>query len=276
MPRPASSPAAASAGQRRIVFANRKGGSGKTATAVNVAAGLSRLGHRVLLVDCDPQAHASLSLGWSPFGRHPTLYDLLTDPDLPLAQVLKPSAEAPQHLVILPASSQLAGLEVEGGSAPEWRSRLATLLMASRETAAFDYLLLDVPPTVGLFTIMAMLVAREAVIPVQAHFLALEGLAEMVRFVYQINASVNPDLVISGILPTFYVGSTRLARKVVAELKANFGSGLVMPAIHQNVQLAEAPSFGQSIFRYAPRSAGARDYQAAVSWLATGPGRRPA
>lgn len=252
--------------QRRIVFANRKGGSGKTVTSVNVAAGLALAGNRVLLVDCDPQAHSSLSLGLSPYTTRNTLYDLLAGSDSSLKPFIKP-LESPSGLAVLPASGQLAAYELEHSHDPAARSRLATLLLSTRETADFDYILLDVPPNVGLLTIMAMVLAREIIIPMQTHFLAMEGLAEMVRFVYQINATLNPDLVISGIVPTFYTHNTKLGRRVLQELEKNFGPEVILPPVRQNINLAEAPSFGQSIFAYAPSSHGAKDYQAIVARL---------
>lgn len=252
--------------QRRIVCANRKGGSGKTVTAVNVAAGLSMAGRKVLLVDCDAQAHSSISLGFSPYNTENTLYDLLTSETPDVSTVIRRVAW-PEGLFILPASGQLAAFEMGHARDAEARLLLATLLLTNKDILGFDYLILDAPPTVGLLTIMAMAVAREVVIPVQTHFLAMEGLAEMVRFVYQLNASVNQELRITGIIPTFYNQGTRLSRSVLAELKKNFAPDILFPPVRQNVHLAEAPSFGQSIFQYAPSSIGAADYRAVVQKL---------
>ena len=243
--------------QRRIVFSNRKGGCGKTASAVNVAAGLALVGKKVLLVDCDPQGHASVSLGFSPYEETINLYDLLNETN-EINEAIK-KTKWPEGLSFIPATGQLAAYELEHSQDQSKKGLLAKYLL-SHEAAEFDYILMDPPPTVGLLNLMCMIAAKEALIPVQTHFLSMEGLAEMVRFIYQINATVNPDLRITGIIPTFYNRKFSLAKEVVKEIKKNFGEDMLLPAIRQSMSIAESPGFGDCIFKYAPGSNGAFDY----------------
>jgi len=242
--------------QRRIAFANRKGGCGKTASAVNIAAGLALCNRKVLLIDCDAQAHATISLGFSPYNLDLSLYDLLAGNNIDIDDVLK-KIQWPNGLFLIPATSQLSALELEG---PIARSRLANNLSSS-SINHFDYIIFDPPPTVGMLSIMSLMSAKEVMIPVQTHFLSMEALAEMVRFIYQMNATLNPELRISAIIPTFYNRTMQLSIEVVEDIKKNFGEALVLPPVRQNVALAEAPGFGQCIFHYAPSSIGAKDYK---------------
>jgi len=251
--------------QRRIVFANRKGGCGKTTSAVNVASGLALAGRKTVLIDCDSQCHASISLGLSPYAETPSLYDALVNPQVNIADILIP-ASWPENLFIVPASNQLAAFELEGKRDAETRSRLAKTLM-SKGMSQFDYMIIDPPPTVGLMFVKSLIASNEVVIPVQTHFLSMESLAEMVRLVYQVNATVNPDLRIVGILPTFYSRQIRLAKKVVDEVKKNFGESLLLPLIRHDFSIAEAPGFKNCIFKHAPDSLGAADYAAVVERL---------
>ncbi|MBF0495497.1 MAG: ParA family protein, partial [Deltaproteobacteria bacterium] len=146
-------------------------------------------------------------------------------------------------------------------------------MLLTPKTAEFDYVIIDQPPTVGLLNLMSLISVREAIIPVQTTFLSMEGLAAMVRFIYQINATVNPDLKITGIIPTFYNRSTRLSHEVHLEMEKNFGKNLVLPPIRQNVSIAEAPGFGECIFKYASNSIGASDYRALVDVIDEGPAK---
>jgi len=251
--------------QRRIVFANRKGGCGKTTSAVNVAAGLALAGRKTVLIDCDAQCHASISLGFSPYAEIPTLYDALVDPQKTIQDILTP-VNWPKNLFMVPASNQLAAFELEGKRDPETRSRLAKLLM-SKGMHQFDYIVIDPPPTVGLLFVKSLIAANEVIIPVQTHFLSMESLAEMVRLVYQVNATVNPDLRIIGILPTFYSRQIRLANNVIQEVKKNFGQDMILPLIRHDFSVAEAPGFKHCIYKHAPESYGADDYATVVERL---------
>ena len=248
--------------QRRIVFANRKGGCGKTSSSVNVATGLALANRKVLLVDCDAQAHATLSIGLSPYNIEYSLFDLLEGYISDIQKVIQP-AKWPNGLHILPTTVQLAVYELENRNEPQERGKLASLLFSS-VCADYDYIILDPPPTVGHLCVMCMVAAQEVIIPVQTHFLSMESLAEMVRFIYQINATVNPDLRISGIIPTFYSRKVKLAKDVIKDIRANFGPDIILPPVRYDISIAEAPGFGQSIFKHAPNTNGALDYASVV------------
>lgn len=248
--------------QRRMVFANRKGGCGKTTSAVNVAAGLALAGRKTLLVDCDAQCHASISLGMSPYDETPSLYDVLMNESSKLKDVIIP-VRWPKNLFMVPSSNQLAAFELEGKRDPKTRSRLANLFLTN-DMMSFDYIIIDPPPTVGLLFVKSLIASNEVIIPVQTHFLSMESLAEMVRLVYQVNATVNPNLRITGILPTFYSRQIRLAKKVIKDIKQNFGEDMILPQVRHDFAIAEAPGYGKCIFNHAPHSQGALDYASVV------------
>jgi len=248
--------------QRRIVFGNRKGGCGKTSSSVNVAAGLALAGRKTLLVDCDAQCHASISLGFSPYAQMPSLYDALTNEKLKIKDVII-QVKWPENLYLVPSSSQLAAYELEGKRDPKSKNRLANLFMTN-EMTDFDYIIIDPPPTLGLLFVKSLIAANEVIIPVQTHFLSMESLAEMVRLVYQVNATVNPELKISGILPTFYSRQIKLAKDVIKEIKKNFGEDMLLPLVRHDFAIAEAPGFGNCIYKHAPSSVGASDYASVV------------
>ncbi|MBF0226403.1 MAG: ParA family protein [Desulfobacterales bacterium] len=248
--------------QRRIAIANRKGGCGKTVSAVNISAGLCLKGKKVLLIDCDAQAHATISLGFSPYEIEKSLYDLFIGTYNDINEIIYEAAW-PQGLFIAPATGQLAAFELESSSDLKARGLLAQHIL-SQEASKFDYIIFDPPPTVGLLMLMCLAAAKEVIIPVQTHFLNIEGLAEMVRFIYQINATINPDLRITGIIPTLYSQNTKLSKNVLDEIIKNFSEEMVFPPVRQNVAIAEAPAFGMSIFEYSPNSIGALDYNAVV------------
>jgi len=240
---------------RSIVFANRKGGCGKTTTAVNVAHALVNRGRQVMLVDMDPQAHTTLSLGISPDSLPASVYDLLSG-DMPHDRVVL-QTHVP-GLSLVPSSRSLTRMEIEPASHRITETALAEHL--TQHARSFDYIIIDLPPAVGMLSISALVAAREVYIPMPMHFLAMEGLAEMMRLIYMINARWNPRLRLQGIIPTFYNKNTRIARDICQEIIRNFGRDKLMPGIRMNVSLAEAPGSGSTIFEYAPKSIGAIDY----------------
>ena len=256
-------------GPRIIAMMNQKGGVGKTTTCVNLGAALARQGHKVLLIDLDPQAHLTLHVGIDPETLDSSLYDLLTDPQV---SALSIAHEASDRLGVLPAEVNLAGVESE--LADKVISGVAQTVL--REKCAefcshFDFVLMDCPPSLGLLTINALTMAHEVIVPMQAHFLALQGLSKLLETVNHVRKGINPQLKVSGVVICMHESNTILAGEVVKDLKQFFAAGrgsdvpwreavLYQPPIRRNIKLAESPSFGQSIFDYADDCKGAQDY----------------
>lgn len=240
---------------RIIAFSNIKGGSGKTTTAVNIAAALAHKGRDVLLVDTDPQAHATLSLGISPKEIKSDLFLLLMD-KAPIDSVMKPTYL--QKLKIIPASKKLVSFEKNYSKVREARLFLSEHLAAVSDR--YDYILLDTPPTISLLMFSALIAAKEVIIPVQAHFLGMKGVFDMVRLMYRIQHYYKTDLQLQGIIPTFFNDKIRLSKTIVMEIKNNLGNNVFLHPVRNNITLAEAPMFGKSIFHYSRKSPGAVDY----------------
>jgi len=259
---------------RVIALMNQKGGVGKTTTAVNIGAALAEAGHRVLLIDMDPQAHLSLHVGVDPSRLDHTVYDLLTNDHVSAADI---ALEVGERLAVLPAEVNLAGAEAE--LAPRMATGLAQRLLKHKceamldpQAALFDYAIIDCPPSLGLLTINSLTLANEVIVPMQAHFLALQGLSKLLETVTLIRQSFNPSLIVSGVILCMHEKQTLLAQEVMGDL-ASFldesrshdvpwaGAQVFKPAIRRNIKLAECPSFGKTIFDYAPDSNGAEDYR---------------
>ncbi len=238
---------------RKIVFSNRKGGVGKTTSAVNVAAGLCLQGQRVLLVDVDSQAHASLALGVRPPGEVDLLAFISGDSKACLS--VRPG------LFLVPASSRLSRYEAEALRRPRELLRLREAL--AEKDRDFDFIIIDSPPNPGVLTLSALLAAEEVIAPMPLHFLALKGLAETQALIEKVRRN-NPRLHLAGVLPTFFSPQLRHVRAVKQEIQKVFGERILLPPIRNSVRLAEAPSFGQTIFEYAPESPVADDYRRVV------------
>lgn len=251
---------------RTIALMNQKGGVGKTTTSVNLAAGLARAGKRVLLIDLDPQGHASLYLGVEAVGNVPTVYDVFSQRRTlgEIRHMVMP------NLWLAPSNVDLAATELELVDAPNRETVLRSSLDRLTNADPFDYVLMDCPPSLGVLTINALTAATEVFIPLQPHFLALQGLAKLLSTTALVRQRLNPRLSVTGIVLCMFETGTRLASDVVDDLSdvlersspdtpwAN--ARIFNGRIRRNVRLAESPGYGQSIFDYAPKSAGAEDY----------------
>ena len=237
---------------RVIAVLNQKGGVGKTTTAVNTAAALARLGKRVLAVDMDPQAHLTYSLGVMAHELERSVLDLLR------GEATVPELVVDAHgLDLVPSSLALSGAELEFASGQR-RENIAR--RALEGIAGYDFVILDCPPNLGLLTVCALTAATELLVPVQAEFLALQSLGALMRTVETVRERINPALALTGIVVTRYQKRKKLAREIHKTILEHFGPVLLGSVIRENVSLAEAPGFGQDIFRYSPRSNGALDY----------------
>jgi chromosome partitioning protein len=241
-----------------FAIANQKGGVGKTTTAVNLGAYLSIAGQRVLLVDLDPQANATASLGIDRRRLAHSTYDVLLD-GLPAEQAILVTKHV--HLDILPSSTALAGAEVELVALEGREHRLERVLESVG--TRYDFIFLDCPPSLGLLTVNALTAASHGVlIPVQCEYLALEGLGYLLRTIYMVRDSLNPRLTIAGVVLTMYDLRTKLSKQVVDEVRRYFPAHVYRAVVPRTVRLSEAPSYGETILNYAPGSAGAMAYQA--------------
>ncbi len=251
---------------RSIAIINQKGGVGKTTTAVNLSASLAEQGQRVCLIDLDPQAHASLHMGVVLNEGQQSIYHVLTG-DTRLSEVRQLVAEnfwvVPSQLDLAAAEMELAG---EVGREVILRDKMVL------DDAEFDYLIIDCPPSLGVLTLNALTAVREVFLPLQPHFLALHGFGKLLRTIDIVAQRLNPGLRLTGVILCMYESGTRLAAEVSSDVEDFFDSQKTQGTawnsaqrfktrIRRNIRLAEAPSFGQSIFQYAADSNGAKDYQ---------------
>ncbi len=253
---------------RSIAVINQKGGVGKTTTAVNVAAGLARRGRRVLLIDIDAQAHATQHVGIDSTDII-TVYDVLLN-GAPLLDAMRTVGE---NLTLVPSHIDLVATDIELRDRQDRETVLLDALQASRDH--FDVCVMDCPPSLGLITINALAAAEEVIIPLQPHFLALQGLGRLLETVSLVRGVIKPELRVSGIVLCMYESATRLAREVRDDVSqfvrsaeyqdAWYGARVFDTVIRKNIKLAECPAFGQTIFEYAPESHGAVDYEALVA-----------
>ena len=263
----ASAPPVEAAPARVIAIANQKGGVGKSTTAVSLGAALAELGHRVLVVDLDPQGNASTGLGIRHESRDISVYDVLVG-DAPLQDAVVPTQV--ERLDAVPSTIDLAGAEVELVSQFSREGRLKRALEDARRLS-YDFILLDCPPSLGLLTINAMTAAEELIVPIQCEYYALEGLGQLLRNVSLVQQNINPGLRLSGIVMTMFDSRTKLSEQVVAEVQRFFGELVYDVIIPRTVRLSEAPGFGQPITVYDPRSKGAETYRQLAREVASRP-----
>jgi chromosome partitioning protein len=242
---------------RVLAVANQKGGVGKTTTVVSVGAFLAAAGKRVLVVDIDPQANATSSLGIDKHAVPASVYEVLVS-GLPVDSALTLTRRV--GLDLLPSTPALAGAEIELVNMSGREHRLKEALASVRDR--YDYVLVDCPPSLGLLTVNALTAADEVIIPVQCEYLPMEGLAELMHTVELVQHHLNQTLTIRGLLMTMFDARTSLAQQVVNEVREHFPDRTFQIIVPRSVRLSEAPSYGEPILDYAPRSPGGLAYQA--------------
>nr|WP_082096185.1 ParA family protein [Demequina flava] len=253
---------------RIFAVSNQKGGVGKTTTSVNVAAALAQRGANVLVIDADPQGNASTALGVEHHEGTPSIYDVLLD-DTPMARVAQRSKDIPS-LWCIPATIDLAGADIELVSVVRREFRLHDALHELLEGPGknLDYIFIDCPPSLGLLTLNAMVVAQEVLIPIQCEYYALEGLTQLIKTVDMVRKHLNKGLTLSTIVLTMYDARTNLAREVAGEVRGHFPSQTLETTIPRSVRVSEAPSFGRTVITHDPHSSGAVAYLAVAKEIA--------
>lgn len=246
---------------RIIAIANQKGGVGKTTTAVNLAACLTALGRDTLLVDLDPQGNATQGCGVDKNEISASLYDIIRD-DLPVDEALLETSM--EGLLLIPANRDLVGAEVELVDEERREFKLHDHVGPLRD--AFEYIIIDCPPSLSLLTLNGLVAADDVIITLQCEYFALEGLSELLNTIILVRDTLNPDLQVNGVLLTMFQ-HTNLSRQVVDDVRSHLGDKVFETVIPRNVTLGEAPSFGQPIILYDIKSAGAQAYQALAKEL---------
>lgn len=253
-----------------IAIANQKGGVGKTTTVVNLAAALSARHRTVLVVDLDPQAHATLGLGLE---KQPgvSLYPVLTG-EKAIADVIEPTKWP--NLNIIPSEVDLAGAELEFGMREDRLEMIRNALAPVKASGSFDYIILDCPPSLGVVMTSSLVASDGVLIPIQAEFLAMDGLALITGSIDRIRRGINPNLELNGIVFTMVNSVARLTQDVIAEVRNHFGEKVYETTVPRNVRVSEAPSMGVPVVFLDPRSKGAESYKAfAWEFMAKNPTR---
>ncbi len=247
---------------RIIAIVNQKGGVGKTTTTINLAAALSLSGKRVLLLDMDPQGNASTGLAISRKLRGVSIYNVLVD-GTELTEAVKETRVKNLHIV--PSHIDLSAAELEIGDQGGRTTKLKAAIEPLR--TRYDYILIDCPPALGLLTVNALAAANSALVPLQCEFYALEGLSQLLKTVEMAKSSINPGLVIEGVMLTMYDKRNRLSGQVAEDVRKHLGRAVFNTIIPRNVRIAEAPSFGQPVMMYDPDCVGSKAYMALAAEL---------
>lgn len=240
---------------KTIAVFNQKGGVGKTTTTINLAAGLGKLGKKVLLVDIDPQGNSSSGLGVDKNSVPYLIYDILTQNTEIQSGIYETSAE---NLSIIPSNNQLAGLEIEFARSGDWEGSLRSAIGLIKEN--YDFIILDCPPSLGILSVMGLIASDSVIIPIQCEYFALEGVSQLFETIELVKNNYNPDLEVEGVVLSMFDGRTNLSIQVVEEVKEYFKGKVYTSIIPRNVRLAEAPSYGLSIHDYDSKSKGADSY----------------
>ena len=262
---PAVTPASRRPLPRVFAVANQKGGVGKTTTTVNLGAALADLGHRVLVMDLDPQGNATTGLGIEARNFDNSIYDVLLH-DVALEDTIEPTSI--KNLFVAPATIDLAGAEIE--LVPAFSRELRLRKAVAELGDDFAYVMIDCPPSLGLITINGLAAASEVLVPIQCEYYALEGLGQLLRNVELVRSNLNPRLAVTTIVLTMYDARTKLAEQVVREVRDHFGEVVCRTMIPRSVRISEAPSFGQPVTLHDPSSRGAIAYRELAKEVARG------
>ncbi len=238
---------------RVIAIANQKGGVGKTTTAINISASLATMGEKVLLIDIDPQGNATSGVGLTRENLKTCIYNVLID-EVPLKNVILPTRW--ENMVLVPATIQLAGAEIELVSITAREDKLKKAL--EQVVDDYTFIIIDCPPSLGLLTLNALNAAHGIMIPIQCEYYALEGLGQLMNTIHLVRKHLNESLSIEGVVLTMYDTRTNLSEQVAEEVRNYFKHYVYKTVIPRNIRLSEAPSYGQHILEYDPRSKGAK------------------